>query len=1797
LRAICALFLSLSLALPGGPAWALRPQESSETQVHSGLEEELRSPLKIRPLSVKQRPKKAAAPDEDEADTEEAEEKTGTPLESVALMAADYGFLPDGHPAVRFLEERLTEILPGLSPEDRPQVRVLASEGEGINAMVFPNGTIVVSPEMVRILRTSAQADFVLLHEVNHWVRKHFSAAERTARGQNLLRSLGQSRIHEYEADMAAFFQMAEEERHTHPLGAIDLLKRLREEDRKHPGSVSWDPAHGDVTDRILNMEFALRLVDLYPVSHNLGQNDIPSDAAPSLANLPPGGRVTRLLRNPPLEGREKEAWQRDVRTLLQPADWTLIQAILSPLHLKILELKESGKKRELLRGERERMEAYSYVLRWAVDRWTDIFQRRYRDQPAELREERRVFMLEGAGLPVFSAPGDPVVRAMGLEKLAQPFTRRLSDPALFSRLALCCENLPAPLGREALFRFVTAAAREAVGPQAAFGAEIRAEEYLHAGMSLLQAINRSSLAANGKDPTLEEAWSEVVAQGALALADVGQREDLKERYAQEVQEIASSGSGPAVSLSPARLRAVLEQARDSAPKAVAAVEGFFEQRWQMPQPVPVVLGKLNDLVPLLKAIPAGTLSDANPDHSRLLQEAARLINELPEWIPGEIVIKHIPRVRLDGRPQVGRQKIATEFLNRSLIRAEKVVDGAKEWVPIYGTIESIEAILTLVRWLQAVSSSNTAVKESLEDLLIGGKESSLSWGMDGLDRLAEAIAAGSEPILENDHFWQGEALGCLEQDLEAVQDPEIFFSRLERFLQKWPVPSPWEGEVSGDLELSETTSDTLRAFLQKGLSLLDMGDPDKPVPPLDAMTLERLLALSFFTLDPAVQKAVQEDLILRLIRQRPFPEAVDLVLHRYARQGMLGGMGVLEQLDDRAETPEDLDLLKSAGRQLLQKARDPLRQVGIGIATEATLRFLMRPDRKQEVLLALLGSGQDDARLRGLVEQSWVARFGLGLEDEIQEYLEYSRTVEKLKEHLRLQPVLPNGGITSPSAEEVVKMVYRLGPFERAVLLRSLLGGEGGVLTQASGRRALLEEFFSLYVQSDQGPEAAGLVKKALGALLLTAPQDELQLLLEHLFEPRLGNPPASPGDWEAAADRITRSILKKIIHTTKEGTFVQALEALLEDLGRLEWERLKESRKVPKWFSEVLDEWYSSTTQNSDDVKAIKELIREGQPLGPYYENLFPRLGEAIFRRRMGPEIRFHVHYGLLGLPPDAPHRITPDDLLFRVVPPEHLKRQADLFTPLGLSVETGRQLNAPGARTLQLAGLFMDLPESYRKEFLAVYDNLKGQSKVAAWETIKREQPEYARRIRRFVKRLGGGSLFTVYQVELDDGSQEALRVLNPNALHLARSSIKILREAQKALSAEDPRFAQAKPILDLVEEWIEAELGDKNFEEEDAQFRAAWEPKKGEGWRPNGTFHARITFSDTIPTGGNRYVRRQKLVKGQTFTALDSFPPEEAKELVALMVQHHLAQIQGAPFQMETLVHSNVTPGNFIRTEDKNLAVLDRDMYLKFNIADRLFLWNLQQAGTVQERIDRFLDWLMGLKENEAAARQLDRAQVKAEILEHMEQRKADPEEAALDVLAVVHAQGLHIPLKFSLLFMNLQALRQMARQAGFSSLAEAQKYKAAAGLEEVQARIGNFMRALTQEARDQTLVPIVISSGMEAAHPEFGAFRKVPGLPVLFAGGLEEDQVAAEVAIRWPEARAAVFVGMDLEAGRFVRMLAAVGIEQVRVVTPRNAGQLILAILAQAAGMKEAALAARKEAVRFLDDLTALAFQA
>ncbi len=143
----------------------------------------------------------------------------------------------------------------------------------------------------------------------------------------------------------------------------------------------------------------------------------------------------------------------------------------------------------------------------------------------------------------------------------------------------------------------------------------------------------------------------------------------------------------------------------------------------------------------------------------------------------------------------------------------------------------------------------------------------------------------------------------------------------------------------------------------------------------------------------------------------------------------------------------------------------------------------------------------------------------------------------------------------------------------------------------------------------------------------------------------------------------------------------------------------------------------------------------------------------------------------------------------------------------------------------------------------------------------------------------------------------------------------------------------------------------------------------------------------------------------------------------------------------------------------------------------------------------------------------------------------------------------------------------------------------------AGMEEAEGRVAAFLSGLRDEAT-QGLIPVVIGAELEAKHPEVRVLKD-KGLPVLFAAGLQEHEVVIELVTRW-DAREAVVAGMEQEAGRYIAILSAAGIEG-RAVTPGQ-GNLLLEILAQAAGLEQSAIAAREGVGELMDDATVLGGQ-
>ncbi|MBF0384809.1 MAG: DUF89 family protein [Candidatus Omnitrophica bacterium] len=416
-------------------------------------------------------------------------------------------------------------------------------------------------------------------------------------------------------------------------------------------------------------------------------------------------------------------------------------------------------------------------------------------------------------------------------------------------------------------------------------------------------------------------------------------------------------------------------------------------------------------------------------------------------------------------------------------------------------------------------------------------------------------------------------------------------------------------------------------------------------------------------------------------------------------------------------------------------------------------------------------------------------------------------------------------------------------------------------------------------------------------------------------------------------------------------------------------------------------------------------------------------------------------HLLANILGRSLDETEPASVVDKFLEFIPPDYYKKESKTMSTMDFTLQMAKSFRTPGVRFLQLLGQFVDIPEDYRKQFSEIYDSVKGQSRLSAYETIKREMPEYLKEIKRFGQRVGGGSMVSVYEVDLLDGSKEVVRVLNPNVKYDMENTIELLKTILRNLKETHPKYAKAAPLLEDLKAWIEGELNDLSYFEDDAAFK-----KRNNGYNPKG-----FKYSILVPEnkGGTAKVKRESFVEGKTLTDLTAVSEKDKKEIVSLITRNYFDQIKGglSDLTTSTLVHSDVHKGNFIITPDGKVAIIDRNFYLKLSLKDRLFLKNLLEEGTNEEKIKQFIKYLLDQENNKALRESYGENGAVSDLAQRISAAldTNNLENSILNIMLQLRSAGFKIPLKISLLIKNFNSLNQLAKESGFNSLIEARDY--------------------------------------------------------------------------------------------------------------------------------------------------------
>lgn len=395
-----------------------------------------------------------------------------------------------------------------------------------------------------------------------------------------------------------------------------------------------------------------------------------------------------------------------------------------------------------------------------------------------------------------------------------------------------------------------------------------------------------------------------------------------------------------------------------------------------------------------------------------------------------------------------------------------------------------------------------------------------------------------------------------------------------------------------------------------------------------------------------------------------------------------------------------------------------------------------------------------------------------------------------------------------------------------------------------------------------------------------------------------------------------------------------------------------------------------------------------------------------------------------------------------LYQQIPEEFKNpKQQGALNGMEAMVDAFQRIGSLGVRFLQLLGQYIDIKPENAEAFSKVYDSNKGQSKIAAYQTIKRELGDLLHPEMELGDNVGGGSLLTVYEYfDGVDNRKKVIKVLNPNAIYHLKKNGEVIQKIVAKLCEDHPDNEQFRMVRDFLIpdllEWLEQDIKDEKFQELDRDFKQKWD---GFGQNPpfNYPNHNYSIYVPEVYEPQNRFIKIEEWIEGKNITEWkigDKFDyeagilePEQYKQVVSLITKHHMEQLR------DGIVHSDVHKGNFRITPDNKIAVLDRNNYLEFTEPeDRGLLKNLL-GGFKSETI---IDYLLKMPENESLKENKD------SILTNINLITQNAGEVNEDLIRKIVLEskvlGLKVPLKLTLLFKNLLSLNKMAREAGFDN---------------------------------------------------------------------------------------------------------------------------------------------------------------
>ena len=402
-----------------------------------------------------------------------------------------------------------------------------------------------------------------------------------------------------------------------------------------------------------------------------------------------------------------------------------------------------------------------------------------------------------------------------------------------------------------------------------------------------------------------------------------------------------------------------------------------------------------------------------------------------------------------------------------------------------------------------------------------------------------------------------------------------------------------------------------------------------------------------------------------------------------------------------------------------------------------------------------------------------------------------------------------------------------------------------------------------------------------------------------------------------------------------------------------------------------------------------------------------------------------------------------------------------------PVEVILRFGQAMGPVGKRFLQVLGHYIDLPPQFEEPFSEVYDSNPGQSKFSAFSTIESlaQTDEVTRRylddeLVSIDERIGGGSIMTAFKVtsrnEAGELVREVLKVKNPNAERFVMETLvearKVLGDLKEKGGGQLRNYEVAGKLLDTIEDWVLSDIRDETFLTLDPLFR-----QLHDGFESSAGMTVRV---GEVREPNNAYLKREAFIEGDTFNKVvqaeqKSGINEQTQRIAVTTAELFSRQLTlpayyDAPGKPVYLVLSDIHPGNGIQSADQNTYYpIDRSFYLKLHQEDISLLKSVLSDSPPQEKLASIVSYCLSEPGNQGrglndadVARDVYAAIAKREASDRVRGRGASSELQLMSrVSRELTARGIQLPLKFDILLKDCTVVGRQLERAGKGKLAD------------------------------------------------------------------------------------------------------------------------------------------------------------